>query len=56
MAPSMLLPRMRPRRMRLPGGQGEIQININTQPNSFTIRISWSERNEMFDYTLATVI
>ncbi|MFK8015412.1 MAG: type IV pilus modification protein PilV [Gammaproteobacteria bacterium] len=44
------------KRAGLPGGMGEIQINTNTQPNSFVIRISWSERNETFDYTLSTVI
>lgn len=44
------------RRMGLPGASAEIQINTTTQPNSFTIRISWTERNETFDYTLSTVI
>ncbi|MEO1576614.1 MAG: type IV pilus modification protein PilV [Pseudomonadota bacterium] len=44
------------RRMGLPGATAEIQINTATQPNSFIIRISWTERNETFDYELSTVI
>lgn len=44
------------KRAGLPGATAEIDINTATQPNSFTIRISWTERNEQFSYTLATVI
>ena len=44
------------RRMGLPGAAAQIQVNTATQPNSFTIRISWSEREETFDYTLSAVI
>lgn len=44
------------RKMGLPDADAEITIDTNTQPNSFLIRISWTERNERFDYTLSTVI
>jgi len=44
------------RRMGLPGATAEIEINTATQPNSFVIRITWSEQNDTFDYTLSTVI
>lgn len=44
------------RKMGLPDADAEITIDTSTQPNSFLIRISWTERNERFDYTLSTVI
>ncbi|MFK7886840.1 MAG: type IV pilus modification protein PilV [Gammaproteobacteria bacterium] len=44
------------RKMGLPDADAEIEIDTTTQPNSFLIRISWTERNERFDYTLSTVI
>lgn len=44
------------RRMGLPGSTAQIQINTATQPNSFVIRITWTEQEETFDYTLSTVI
>lgn len=43
-------------RMGLPNARAEIQIDRSTQPNSFTIRITWSERGEDMTYTLSTVI
>ena len=43
-------------KMGLPNGVGEIIIDTSTQPNSFTIRVSWSEKNEVLNYELAMVI
>ncbi|MEM6640271.1 MAG: type IV pilus modification protein PilV [Pseudomonadota bacterium] len=43
-------------RIGLQRASGEVRINTATQPNSFFIRISWSERDEDYNYTLSAVI
>lgn len=44
------------KKMGLPNGTAEIVVDTTTQPNSFTIRISWSEKNDNLNYTLSMVI
>ncbi len=40
----------------LPNGRAEIQVDTSTQPNSFTIRITWTEKEDELSYTLSMVI